>query len=75
MWCGKLSTVVLDASLFLIILLPMKYIRNDVVFLLIILSATFLILSFVIYMKEYMKMYKEMKADGTIQPKNQNTAE
>lgn len=69
MWCGKLSTVVLDASLFLIILLPMKYIKNEFVFILIAISATFLILSFVIYMKEYMKMYKEMKADGTIQPK------
>ena len=69
MWCGKLATVVLDACLFLLIILPTKYTRHSNVFILIALSAGFLILSFVIYMREYFKMYKEMKADGTIQPK------
>jgi cardiolipin synthase len=70
MWCGKLSTVVLDSCLFLIIVLPAKYIKNVNVFILIGLSAIFLILSFIIYMREYLKMYKEMKADGTIQTKS-----
>ena len=70
MWCGKLSTVVLDSCLFLIIVLPTKYIKNVNVFILIGLSAIFLILSFIIYMREYLKMYKEMKADGTIQTKS-----
>lgn len=69
MWCGKLSTVVLDSCLFLIIVLPAKYIRNVNVFILIGLSSIFLILSFIIYMREYIKMYKEMKADGTIATK------
>ena len=73
MWCGKLSTVVLDASLFLIILLPNKYINDGFVFILIAISATFLILSFIIYMREYMRMYKEMKADGTIRQKKSNS--
>ena len=72
MWCGKLSTVVLDACLFLIIVLPTKYIKNVNVFVLIILSAIFLILSFIIYMREYFKMYKEMKANGTIQSKTKS---
>ena len=70
MWCGKLSTVVLDACLFLIIVLPTKYIKDEYVIILTILSAIFLILSFVIYMREYINMYKEMKADGTIQNSN-----
>ena len=73
MWCGKLSTVVLDASLFLIILLPNKYINDGFVFILIAISATFLILSFIIYMREYIRMYKEMKADGTIRQKKSNS--
>ena len=72
MWCGKLSTVVLDGCLFLIIVLPTKYIRTANVFVLIALSAGFLILSFIIYMREYIKMYKEMKADGTIQEKSKS---
>ena len=72
MWCGKLSTVVLDGCLFLIIVLPTKYIRTANVFVLIALSSGFLILSFIIYMREYIKMYKEMKADGTIQEKSKS---
>ena len=72
MWCGKLSTVVLDGCLFLIIVLPTKYINNTNVFVLIGLSAGFLILSFIIYMREYFKMYKEMKANGTIQKRSKS---
>ncbi len=72
MWCGKLSTVVLDGCLFLIIVLPTKYINNANVFVLIGLSAGFLILSFIIYMREYFKMYKEMKANGTIQKRSKS---
>lgn len=69
MWCGKLATVILDASLLLIIALPSRIIRDEFVFCLIGISTIFLVLSFVIYMREYIHMYKDMKADGTIQSK------
>ncbi len=69
MWCGKLCTVILDSSLLLIIGLPPHMIKDEFVFCLIGISTVFLILSFVVYMRAYSKLYKEMKADGTIRTK------
>lgn len=72
MWCGKLCTVVLDLSLLLIIGLPDNIIKDEFVFCLIGISIVFLILSFVVYMRAYANLYRGMKADGTIQPKNKS---
>ena len=69
MWCGKLCTVILDSSLLLIIGLPSHIIRDEFVFCLIAISSFFLVLSFVVYMREYDRLYKKMKADGIIQSK------
>ncbi len=67
MWCGKLCTVVLDISLLTIIALPLKLLTDSLVVTLIIVCSAFLILSFVVYMNAYKKLYKEMKAEGLIQ--------
>lgn len=66
MWCGKLCTVVLDACLLSIIAFPPSIIVDEVVWILIAICSGFLILSFVVYMNAYKKLYREMKADGTI---------
>ena len=66
MWCGKLCTVVLDLSLLTIIGLPLKMLTDTLVIILIIVSSVFLILSFVVYMNAYKKLYREMKAEGLI---------
>ncbi|MBQ9701259.1 MAG: CDP-alcohol phosphatidyltransferase family protein [Lachnospiraceae bacterium] len=66
MWCGKLCTVVLDLSLLLIIGLPMSMLSDMFVLILIVICSAFLILSFVVYMNAYRKLYREMKSDGLI---------
>ena len=66
MWCGKLCTVVLDLSLLTIIGLPLKMLTDTLVIILIIVCSVFLILSFVVYMNAYKKLYREMKAEGLI---------
>lgn len=66
MWCGKLCTVVLDLSLLAIIGLPLKMLTDTLVIILIIVCSVFLILSFVVYMNAYKKLYREMKAEGLI---------
>ncbi len=71
MWCGKLCTVVLDGSLLLIIGLPMDMLVNELIITLIAICSGLLILSFCVYMNEYKKMYKGMKADGTIANKKE----
>lgn len=73
MWCGKLCTVVLDLSLLLIIALPSHIIRDEFVFCLIGISIVFLVLSFVVYMRAYANLYRGMKADGTIKPKQKGS--
>ena len=70
MWCGKLCTVILNLSLLLIIALPMHILKDGLVFTLIAVCSGFLILSFCVYMNAYKKLYREMKADGTIQKKD-----
>lgn len=69
MWCGKLCTITLNSSLLLIIALPTDILTNNLVFCLIGASTAMLVISFIIYMREYARMYKDMKADGTIQRK------
>ena len=69
MWCGKLCTVVLDLSLLTIIALPLSILTDSLVITLIAVCSAFLILSFVVYMNAYKKLYREMKADGLIEKK------
>ena len=66
MWCGKLCTVVLDLSLLIIIGLPLNILSDTLVIILIAVCSAFLILSFVVYMNAYKKLYREMKAEGLI---------
>ena len=66
MWCGKLCTVVLDLSLLTIIALPLHILTDSLVIVLIAVCSAFLILSFVVYMNAYKKLYREMKAEGLI---------
>ena len=72
MWCGKLCTVILDASLLLIIGLPKHMIKDEWIFCVVGVCTVFLILSFVVYMRAYMKLYRNMKAEGIIQSKKDN---
>lgn len=58
MWFGKVSTAVFYFSTFIIILFPMLNII--VVNILMIVSAFFMSLSFVMYIIEYVKMYKDI---------------
>ncbi len=69
MWCGKLCTVVLDLSLLTIIALPLSILTDSLVIVLIAICSAFLILSFVVYMNAYKKLYREMKAEGLIAKK------
>jgi cardiolipin synthase len=59
MWFGKVSTAVFYFSTFIIILFPML----DLVFvnILMIISAFFMALSFIMYMIEYVKMYRDVE--------------
>lgn len=59
MWFGKVSTAVFYLATFIIILFPM--LNNIAVNTLMIISAFFMGLSFIMYMIEYVKMYKEVK--------------
>ncbi len=70
MWCGKLCTVVLDSSLLAIIAFPPHIIVDEVVWILIAICSAFLIMSFVVYMNAYKKLYREMKAEGIISKKD-----
>ncbi|MBQ6815175.1 MAG: CDP-alcohol phosphatidyltransferase family protein [Lachnospiraceae bacterium] len=69
MWCGKLSTVVLDLSLLLIIGLPAHMIVDKFVFTLIGIASACLILSFIVYMQAYKKLFRELKEDGSYRTK------
>lgn len=57
MWYGKVSTAVLYASMFILILFPM--LSNFWVNTLMAITAFFLTLSFVMYIPVFVKMYKE----------------
>lgn len=59
MWFGKVSTAVFYFSTFIIILFPM--LDLVVVNILMIISAFFMALSFIMYMIEYVKMYRDIK--------------
>ena len=58
MWFGKVSTAVFYFSTFIIILFPM--LNSVVVNILMIISSFFMGLSFVMYIIEYVKMYKDI---------------
>lgn len=58
MWFGKVSTAVFYFSTFIIILFPM--LDLVVVNILMIISAFFMALSFIMYMIEYVKMYRDI---------------
>ncbi|MCF0142548.1 MAG: CDP-alcohol phosphatidyltransferase family protein [Parasporobacterium sp.] len=58
MWCGKLCTVVLYIVLMLLIIFPIM--PRHLVRILIITSAAFMILAFVIYMSAYIKLLAEL---------------
>lgn len=60
-WCGKLCTVVLDLSLFYIIGAPECYLTTSAVATIICICTIFLMMSFIIYMKEYVKLYQTTK--------------
>lgn len=70
MWCGKLCTIVLDASLLIIIALPHHILVNELVIALIVICSGFLIMSFCVYMNAYKKLYREMKEEGIIVKKS-----
>lgn len=59
MWFGKVSTAVFYFSTFIIILFPM--LDLVVVNILMIISAFFMALSFIMYMIEYVKMYRDVE--------------
>ena len=58
MWFGKVSTAVFYLSTFIIILFPSLNII--IINILMIISAFFMALSFIMYMIEYVKMYKDL---------------
>lgn len=59
-WFGKVSTAVFYLTMFVLILFPNLYDYNkSIVYTLVIICASFLILSFLLYGREYYTMYKE----------------
>lgn len=57
-WCGKICTVVLYAVMLVFIILP--NLDKNFVYLLVGIASLFLILSFVVYMLEYKKLYRQL---------------
>ncbi len=60
-WCGKLCTVILDLSLFFVIGAPESYLTTGAVTAIICICTVFLMMSFIIYMKEYVRLYQTTK--------------
>lgn len=60
-WCGKLCTVVLDLSLFYIIGAPESYIYAGAIYTIIAVCSIFLLMSFIIYMHQYILLYRATK--------------
>jgi len=58
-WCGKLCTVILDLSLFYVIAAPEKYLYTGIIHGIICACTILLVMAFVIYMKQYIELYKE----------------
>lgn len=58
-WCGKLCTVILDLSLFYVIATPEKYLYTGIIHGIICACTILLVMAFVIYMKQYIELYKE----------------
>lgn len=59
-WFGKVSTAVFYFTMFILIIFPKLYDYNKyIVYTLVLICASFLILSFLLYVREYYLMYKE----------------
>lgn len=58
-WFGKISTTVFYAVMLVLVALP--NLDSNVTNILMLVCGAFLLLSFVLYIKEYMKMYQELK--------------
>ena len=58
-WCGKLCTVILDLSLFYVIAAPEKHLYTGIIHGIICACTILLVMAFVIYMKQYIELYKE----------------
>ena len=61
MWCGKLCTVVFDASMLTLIALPEKWITDTLASILICVVFAFMLLSFIVYLNAYVQLYHKMK--------------
>lgn len=57
-WFGKLSTIVLDTVLFILLFLYPEWIPLQLCYFLLGISAAFLSLSFILYIYEFIKMYR-----------------
>lgn len=63
-WFGKVATAVFYATMFTLILFPTLHEYNEnLVYSLMLICAAFLVLSFILYGREYFLMYKELKAE------------
>lgn len=66
MWCGKLCTVVFDASMLTLIALPEKWITDTLASILICVVFAFMLLSFIVYLNAYVQLYHKMKDEHEI---------
>lgn len=61
-WCGKVCTVVLYLVMLIFIAVP--NLNTPIEFLLIAIASLFMIISFIVYMLEYKKLYSEITIKG-----------
>ncbi len=61
MWCGKICTVILYAVMLTFIVIP--DISSAIENILVVMAAMFMLLAFIIYMKEYIKLLIELKKE------------
>ncbi len=64
MWCGKLCTVVMDISMLILIACPESFITDALTDTIIVVVMAFMLLSFVVYLNAYKKLYASMKAEN-----------
>ena len=64
MWCGKLCTVVMDISMLILIACPESFITDALKDTIIVVVMAFMLLSFVVYLNAYKKLYASMKAEN-----------
>lgn len=66
MWCGKLCTVILDSAMLILIAIPEDWITDTLASVLISVVLAFMILSFIVYLNEYIKLYHKMKENNEV---------